>query len=195
MGLDIDITKLAGPGRRKLPLEATVTREISTADLGLLATMDRGSESGELKKIGERHHMVARLLAAGTPPGEVAACTGFSASRISILQNSPAMKELIALYQKEVNAQFSQVLDHMAGLSTDAILTLRERLEENPDDFSVKELIGVAELTLDRTGHGKTSTVNQNVNVNLAARLENARQRAKQLARGDVIEGEIIPDA
>lgn len=194
MKLEIDIGKLAGPGRRALPLEATYVRELREADLGILAVTDRDTTPAPIKRITERHHMVARLLAAGTPEGEVAALTGYDNSRISVLKNSPAMQELIALYRREVNTQFASVLDHMAGLSTDAIIEIRERLEESPEDFSIKELTSVAELTLDRTGFGKASTVNTNVNISLASRLEAARARAKSIAHGNVIEAEVISD-
>lgn len=194
MGLEIDIGDLAGPGRRRLPLEASYVRELTDADLGILAVTDRETAPQPIKRITERHHMVARLLAAGTKEGEVAALTGYDNARISVLKASPAMQELIALYREEVNAQFAHVLDHMAGLSTDAILELRSRLEEDPDDFSVKDLREVAELTLDRTGHGKATTVNNNVNVNLAQRLESARARAKAISRGEVIDAEVLPE-
>lgn len=192
MGLEIDLGSLAGPGRRRQELEASLVREVTEADLGILAVTDRQTVPQPIKKITERHHMVARLLAAGTKEGEVAALTGFDNARISVLKNSPAMVDLIALYREEVDASFAHVLDHMSGLSKDAILELRERLEEEPEAFSVKELKEVAELALDRTGHGKASTVNQNVNVNLASRLEAARNRAKAIAKGDVIEAEIV---
>lgn len=194
MGLEIDVGKLAGPGRRKLPLEAEFVRELNDADLGILAVTDRESPAVELKRITERHHMVARLLAAGTREGEVAALTGYDNSRISVLKSSPAMQELIALYREEVDVQFASVLDHMAGLSKEAILEIRNRLEEDPEKFSVKELKEVAELTLDRTGHGKATTVNNNVNVSLASRLENARARAKAISRGEVIDAEVLPE-
>lgn len=192
MGLQIDIGDLVGPGRRKLPLEAEYVRELSDADLGILAVTDRETIPAPIKRITERHHMVARLLAAGTSPGEVSALTGYDNSRISVLQNSPAMQELIALYRAEVNTQFAHTLDHLAGLSKDAILELRLRLEEEPEEFSVKELKDVAELALDRTGYGKATTVNSNVNVSLAARLETARARAKAISHGQIIDAEVI---
>lgn len=192
MGLEIDIGDLVGPGRRRLPLEADYVRELTDADLGILAVTDRETKAPEIKRVTERHHMVARLLAAGTKEGEVAALTGYDNARISVLKASPAMQELIALYREEVDTQFASVLDHMAGLSKDAILELRNRLEEEPEDFSVKELKDVAELALDRTGHGKATTVNNNVNVSLASRLEAARARAKAISRGEIIDAEIV---
>ena len=194
MGLEIDIGDLVGPGRRKLPLEADFVRELTDADLGILAVTDREMKPQELKRITERHHMVARLLAAGTREGEICILTGYDNSRISVLKNSPAMQELIALYRGEVDTQFASVLDHMAGLSKDAILELRHRLEEEPEDFSVKELKAVAELALDRTGHGKATTVNSNVNVSLASRLEAARARAKAISHGQIIDAEIVEE-
>jgi len=151
MTLQLDIAKLAGPGRRALPLEAEVVRPLNEADLALLATKDAGSTAPPLKKIGDRHHALARLLASGVSEGEAALITGYDISRVSILKNSPAFQELVALYRKEVDTQFSTTLEHMAGLSKDAVVELRDRLEENPERFSVNELTKIISEMYDRT--------------------------------------------
>lgn len=151
MTLNLNIDKLAGPGRLPARLEAEYLRDITEADLGILATKPLGSVSPPIKRLGDRHHALARLLAAGTSEAEAALITGYDISRVSILKNSPAFQELLALYREEVKREFATVIDHMAGLSRDALLILRERLEENEDRFSNNELMKIAVDMVDRT--------------------------------------------
>lgn len=151
MSLNLNIEKLPGPGRRKVPVHFEIVREMGEADLGALATQDVGSTPAPIKRITDRHHSLARLLAAGTTEAEAAMITGYDSSRISILKNSPAFQELLALYRGEVDREFATVLDHMSGLSKDALLELRERMEETPDKFTNGELLRVITDLVDRT--------------------------------------------
>lgn len=139
MKLDLNIDKAASRGRRAIPLDVEVVREIDESDLALL-NEPSSTQAPALKRITDRHHSLARLLASGTPEQEAAAIVGFTNSRVSILKADPSFEELLALYRKEVNAQFSTTLEHMAGLSRDALLELRDRMEENPEKFSNNEL-------------------------------------------------------
>ena len=151
MTLNLNIDKLAGPGRLPAQLDVEFVRDICEADLALMAVQPLGSTPPALKRITDRHHALARLIAAGTPQGEAAMITGYDNSRVSILMNSPAFTELVALYRGEVDREFATVLEHMAGLSRDALLELRERLEENSDRFSNNELLSILKETTDRT--------------------------------------------
>lgn len=148
--LGLNIVNLAGPGRPAKPLEAEIVRPLEIADLELAAVTERRSAPPPLKRITDRHHALARLLAAGTPEGEAALILNYDPSRISILKNSPAFQELLALYRAEVDREFATTLDHMAGLSRDALLELRERLEEDPDKFSNRELLSITTDLIDR---------------------------------------------
>lgn len=159
MMLNLNIDKLAGPGRAARPVTFEIARELNAADLELLSLpMAAASTPAQLKKITDRHHSLARLLAAGTPEGEAAMIVGYDQSRVSILKNSPAFQELLALYRAEVKREFASVLDHMAGLSRDALLELRDRLEDSPDKFTNQELLKtITELTdrsIDRDAEG-----------------------------------------
>ncbi len=149
--LDLNIAKLAGPGRLPLPLDAEYVRDIEDADLALMAIQPLGSVPPTLKRITDRHHALARLLATGTPEGEAAMITGYDISRVSILKNSPAFVELLALYQSETKREFTTTLEHMAGVSRDALQVLRERLEENEDRFTNNELVKMTTEFVDRT--------------------------------------------
>lgn len=158
MTLNLNIDKLAGPGRRALPLDFEMTRELEPADFHALATTDRGMEPPQLQRITDRHHALARLLASGVSEGEAALTLSYDISRVSILKNSPAFQELMALYRREVDREFATMLEHMAGLGKDALLELRDRLEEAPQKFSNRELLSVATDMADRADIGEGSS-------------------------------------
>ena len=156
MELNLNIDKLSGPGRRALPIEFEVDRELTDVDFQLLAVTDRGMVSPSLKKITDRHHALARLLAAGMSEGDAALTLGYDNSRVSIIKQSPAFVELLAVYREEVNREFATILDHMAGLSKDALLELRERIEDDPGKFSNRELLSITTDMVDRShGHAE----------------------------------------
>ena len=186
MDLHLDIT---APGRRPKPLHAEVARQLSEADLALLAS-DRGTAAQPLKRIGERHHALARNLAAGLSPGQAAAITGLCLSRVSVLQGDPAFQELMQFYRQEKDAAFADMYEQLAGLSKDALLLMRERLEEAPEEFSNPMLLEIVTKLADRSGHGPSSRSEVNVNVNIAGRLEEARKRAKLAAQGQIIDAQ-----
>lgn len=186
MDFNFDITS---PGRRAKPLEAEVARPLAEADLALLAT-ERGITQAPLKRISERHHALARNLAAGLSPAQAAAITGMCGSRISVLQGDPAFQELVTFYRGEKDAAFADMYEQLAGLSKDALLLLRERLEDTPEDFGNGMLLEIVTKLADRSGHGPASRSEVSVNVNIASRLEEARKRARAAALGQVIDAE-----
>lgn len=194
MGLELNT--IVGPGRKPTPLSAMMVRELEGADVELLASgVAPPVKAPPLARITERHHAVARLIAAGVPPGEVALITNYELSRISILQASPAFQELVALYSREVEIQFSTTLDNLAGMANDAIQEIRVRLEEEPESFSLKDLRETAEMGLNRVGYPESRVTENNINVSFGERLEAARKRAKAAALGEtIIEAEIVED-
>jgi len=193
MSLDVEISNILGRGRQSSPVEILGVREIEASDLALFENREAVPVE-PIKRISERHHMVARMLARGAAPGEIARLTGYDPSRISVLQQSPAMQELIALYRTSIDEEFAPIIESLAGMSKDAIGRIRERLEEEGDKLPVRDLISAAELGLNRVGHPAAKDVNTNININLGDRLEAARRRAREAAQG-VIEGEIIKES
>jgi hypothetical protein len=189
--LGLDLSRLAAPGRKTHRLEANIVRELRESDFALLETRP-AVQAFDIKRLTERHHSLARLLAGGVPPGEAAVITGYVPSRVSVLQESPAFRELVAFYSDAKDVQFAQVHEQIAGLSKDALLELRTRLEDSPEDFSNGMLLELITKTLDRSGFGPTSQVTAvNINVELGNRIEQARLRARAAARGDLIEGTV----
>lgn len=174
--MDLDIVPIRTVGRRAESNLVEVARELTLADLPSL-NADRGTKAPTLQKLRDSHHAVARCLAEGMRPAQIQLVTGYTGSRISILQVDPAFQELVAYYREHKDALYADLHERMASLSVEAIDELRDRLHDDPDSISPGMLLEMLKLTADRTGHGpKTTQVN--VNVEIGARLKAARQRA-----------------
>lgn len=176
-------------GRASKPMSAVQVRTLDSVDMALLQK-EKGSTAPPLKRLSERHHALARCLASGMADRDAAITCGYVVSRVSILKADPAFQELLAFYQQDVNNKYLDMHGVLAGLSLDAAMELRERLEADisSDDktISVGQLMELTKLGADRTGFGPQSS-QVNVNVDLAGRLEAARKRVEQrrLNQGD----------
>lgn len=180
--LDLEIAALTGPGRRPAQLEYSVVRPLQGADLALLAA-NAGIEPISIKKLSERHHALARLLASGAAPAEAAIITGYELSRVSVLRGDPSFVELVEFYREKVDVEFSDTISQLAGMSKDIILELRRRIEDAGEEISTRELRELLTAGLDRTGFGPTHKQVQEVNINLSSRLDEARRRALEARR------------
>lgn len=163
-------------------MSAVQVRELDEDDIALLGE-EKGSKAPALKRLSERHHALARCLASGMEPGDAAITCGYVASRVSILQADPAFQELLAFYRQSVETKYLDMHGVLAGLSLDAAMELRERLELEMQSDEKKLTFGqlgeLVKLGADRTGFGPQSS-QVNVNVDLAGRLQAARERVAQ---------------
>lgn len=173
--MDLNLETLRTRGRAR-KLTAAVERPLREADLRMLE-VEKGVAPAPIAKIRERHHALARCLADGLSEAEAAIACGYSASRISILKADPTFQELVKFYTSEVNERYFGLHDAMAELGVDSVRELQDRLEESPDEFTVKELREIAAFAADRTGHGPSSKQEVSHTVNFGERLEAARQR------------------
>lgn len=175
------------------PLVWEVARPLVEADIQMLSTTSRNSEPSALKRLTERHHAAARLIAVGTPLSQVSIITGYVASRLSILQNDPSFQELILFYREAVNDEYRTMQAQLAGLGEDALAELRSRLEEAPEKMSNTFLLDLVKSVADRTGNGPSSSTKAEVVVtlDLAARMKQAR--AKAAAAIDGVARDITP--
>lgn len=180
-------------GRPRKPVRLTLGPEIQVSDLALLA-MPIGLRVQPIKKISERHHGLARLVAAGTRIAEAAVIMGYHPVRASQLLQDPAFKDLVSLYNEQVTGEFASTMEQIAGLSKDVVVEIRDRLEDKPEDFSNNELRQLLETTLDRSGYGPSSKQEVNVTVGLAARLEDARRRELEARRAIIIDAEVVSE-
>lgn len=162
-----------GRGRTTHPLTFEVSRNLSVEDLIAKGSAEQSTKAPPLKELRVQHHSIAKMLAQGHKPGAISAILGIGAARISILQADEAFKELLAYYQDMSQKEFAATEADMAkmlhGLGVDSISVLHERLLEEPEKFSPKELASIIQLTADRSGFGPTATVNNNVTHSLDA--------------------------
>jgi len=128
-------------------------RSLTAEDLLRYQTTDLGIGTPSIVKLKESHHQLARTIAAGAGNAEASARTGYSPSRISILMNDPAFKELVEFYAKEQAMAFTDVTARAAGVAMDSLCELQRRLDESPETISTKDLTEVVKVTADRGGY------------------------------------------
>ncbi len=177
-------------GRAMKELEVGLVEELTQDDIGLL-DIERDIKAPLLKRLTERHHELARCVAKGLKHWECASITGYGISRISILCSDPTFKELVTFYSDNVDMEFLDSQAQMAGLKKDAIIELRERLEDDPVAFSKTQLLEIITKMGDRTGDGPVTKSDVHVHIDVAKRLETARKR---IADAKVIDGEILAE-
>lgn len=176
-------------GRRTTPVRGEISRSLTAEDLMELATPNENpAQAPMLKQIRSSHHELARLLAKGEKQVRISHITGFSQTRISMLKSDPSFQELLAYYEEMETQTFEKarvdVAERLHSLGVDTLEVLHERVREDPDSLDGKTLIGLAELTLDRIGHGKQSTVDHNVKHSVdEEQLRRIRERPDAPAR------------
>jgi hypothetical protein len=179
--LDLDLVPRQGPGRKAKAVRAEFSRELTSADLAMSPTLP--SQAQPLKRIRDSHHSLARVLASGAGEAQASAITGYSPSRISILKADPQFQDLLAFYREPTVDIVADLRSRMADMGLEALEELRERLHEQPEEFTVGLLNEVIKTMADRTGHapqrGPTSVTQ--INVDLGDRMARARERVSQV--------------
>lgn len=187
---DFNALDLRTTGRASKNFTFHKDSDLTVADLNLLST-ERAIQPINLKKIRDRHHMLARALASGVPEGEAALMCNYTSARVSILKHSPVFKELMAFYRSDVDREYLDMHSRLAGVAMDAVEEISDRLEEAPQDFTLPQLLDVVKLGADRTGHGPSTKTTIDVKFGLAERLKAARDRTLQAIAPDVIDAEV----
>lgn len=178
-----------GPGRQAAPLHVEYVRDLTPADLAMPAT--EVQKPSAIKTIRDSHHSVARMLATGSKEFEIAAATGYSPGRISVLKADPQFQELVNFYRSDTEKAVTDFRARMLGLGVDALNELQERLDTQPEEFSPALLKDIVKDLADRTGHApqRGPTAVTQINVTLTERMAAARERIKnQLGRDPVID-------
>lgn len=152
-----DLVALSTQAPKGLP-PARIQRALTAGDLEVARATSpaRLPPSGEpvnaLARVKSQHHHLARVLAEGHSNIEASARTGYSPARIALLQRDPAFCELIAHYSTTViQPAYEAVHERLASLGLAAVEELAQRLEENPDDFKIREILEVMNAALDRS--------------------------------------------
>ena len=170
---------MIGVGRPAKSPQILSVRELTAEEI----TTMRPGKSAAVKAFKDSHHLVARLFAAGLRPGEVAERAGYSGTRISVLLGDPSFQNLIAEYRREETIAFALTRDDYYERATRArniaLRLVEDKLADvDPDDVTIRELMGIHDSLADRTGYGKRST-QVNVNVDFAAQLDRAIKRSE----------------
>jgi len=129
----------------------------------------------DLKRIKEKHHSVARLIAGGLPQRMVASLSGYNEQYLSVLLNNPSMVELVSLYRIQYGKSAEIITERLRTVGTQAL----ERLEERIPSMGDNELIQTAKLGLDRAGHGPTTTQHSITESHLFDHADLARMNAE----------------
>lgn len=195
--MDLGLETVHTRGRQEQPLQILAVRSLT---VGEVRAHNAGRGSGEvtpptpLQRLNTRHKRLAKLLASGTSTSEAAALVGMTPARVSILKSDPSFSELLKLYEAQFDQIFQDAAQLLQGVTEDSLIELSERIENDPSQFTNAELMALAKLGADRTGHGPVKTNENNFNVNFGDRLEEARRRIREQAT-KTIEGEVLDAA
>lgn len=170
------------PGRSCVATpEVSGIRVLARADLSVL--LEKRPKT-ELKSLSDKHHRIARAVAAGLSNIDVAAVCGITANRVAMLKADPTFIELCGHFRGIVTADYIQSADSylevLLANKLKAEVMLGDKLDAAIDGDEVlptRDLMAISRDAADRTGHGKVQT-NMNVNVDFAAKLEAARKRS-----------------
>lgn len=169
LGLTDTVLKGArAPGRVKQVISMVPGRDLEPGDLIAAASENPDPiQPLELKALRRSHHELAKLVAQNLPNVTISEITGYSPARISVLKDDPQFQELVKHYSEIENEAYTQSRadfhERLAALGFDSMEALHQRLLDEPETFTPKEMLQILEATADRIGHGKTSTHNLNV--------------------------------
>jgi hypothetical protein len=176
--LNAKISPARGGRRPAAPLTIGTPRELTEEDLSELENpTPLGTAPPVIQRIRSTHHRIAQLVAEGRKGTEISLIMGYSQSRISILQSDPAFQELVAFYKNQQNAIFSNVQERLADLGMAATEEIRERLEENPGNFTTRDLLEVQKAAFDRSIAPPKVTQNPSESMLARVMLMNEEER------------------
>jgi len=186
-----------GRGREPVAFEATYSRDLELSDLAK-APAPSQSKPIHTKSLRERHHELAKKLAQGDKTKtQISLETGYSPSRISVLLSDPAFSDLVEHYRGEVKEIFRDTQQRLSDIAKEAADIILERLDENPDQFSVNQLKDLISMAADRTGDGPTSTnkVEGTIHVATPDTIAQIKSKVRERQNGKVqkiTQGEIL---
>lgn len=135
-------------------VEVTVVRSLGPDDLALMAVeaparapVVPGLVSPEFR-IRASHHQLARLLASGASNVEAGLITGYDPGYVARLRKRPEFEELLEYYGSQEEIRWSDVKDRLTSLGISSLDELQHRLETDPQSWTRRELMELAELTL-----------------------------------------------
>jgi len=146
----LDLPLQGARGRRPRDSGLAVVRNLDASDVASF-NLPVGAVIRPLVKLRQRHHHLARLLAAGSSQVEAAAITGYGQSTISILQQDPAFQELMDYYTSQKKEIFLDVQQRLAAVGMQALEEIADRLEDEPSKVSMPQLESLVKTAFDRS--------------------------------------------
>lgn len=133
-----------------------ILEEVDLRELALSTSLGtepvENENPADLKKIREKHHSVARMIAGGLNQRMVSQLCGYEEHYLSVLLNNPSMQELVELYRIQLGAATQIITEKLKTVGLKALEQLDERVEAGT--LTNLELIATGKLGLDRAGHG-----------------------------------------
>lgn len=189
-----DLSECFQPGMASTP-EQTINAEALESYTATARNRRLPDDPKDIKKIREKHHSIARLIASGLSQTMAAQLTGYTAGYVGVLLGAPAMQELVSLYRSNYAASADLIGEKLRTVAMDAVDELAHRLEESPESIDEHALLGMAKLGLDRSGHGPTSHVNLRTEQHIFdhAELRKRDAAARQASSSRIIDIEAQP--
>lgn len=147
----LDIALQSARGAKSKGLAISVVRELTRDDLAVFDApdLDKLPAANPLVRLRHKHHLLARLMAEGRMGAEISLITGYSSSYLSTIQHDPAFKELVSYYEQQTEALYANVHERRAALGLSAVEELQDRVDNQPDTFSNREMMELMEKALD----------------------------------------------
>lgn len=118
-----------------------------------------GPSVPQVQKLRQRHHLMAKLEAAGHTNVELSAITGYSTVYVGVLQRNPAYQEILAVYAQEVSDRVMDFSGQLEWLQASVMDRLTDLLENN-DKLTPEFIRNCFRDILDRNGHGVSTNHN-----------------------------------
>lgn len=184
------------PAKGRLPdikVRVGTPRPLTRDDLRLLPER-RATTTSTPTKLRESHHQVARLVATGLRDRVISEQTGYTPTRIGQLRASPAFQQLVSTYKSMIDGEFVDEADAYFKTAFGNMITAERHIADHLADadeagelIPIKTALAISRDAADRFGYGKRQT-NLNVNVDFAAKLEDAIRRSGKLIEGSATE-------
>lgn len=161
-------------------------RPMTKADI---ESLRQPSARVRIAKIRDSHHIMARLFVSGLSLSEIAAETGYTISRVSVIRGSPAMQELIARYRDDDHTEWARHRDatyeYMHRIRVKSLRQIEEILDDEDSPPRPEFILKAFDSVADRTEYHRKTT-KENINVNFAAKLDEAFARSRKITYIDV---------
>lgn len=128
---------------------------------------------GRISQVRPWHRSIARMVAAGMRPNEIAESYGYSTSHVTKVLASPLFQAEVARIEAQCEMEAVSVRNDLQQMSIRAIEVLDEALETPTEDWNARaKKIDAAFGVLDRAGYGKREQPQEHKHLHLHAEVK-----------------------